>query len=99
MLREYKGEMYRKFALKLKKDGLWQRFIIAEYYFRFYVNPENSLIDIYNYIKDEKKDNILPLKWFRGKERGRYGSYLDNMLISDYDINVLLSDFFKHYKV
>ena len=99
MLREYKGELFRKFALKLKKDKLWQRFIITEYYFRFYTNPNNSLLEIYNYIRDEKKNNILPLQWFVAKEKGRYGSYLDSMLVSDNDNYMFLKDFFKHYKV
>jgi hypothetical protein len=98
-LREYKGKMYRKFALKLKKEGLWQKFTILEYYFRFYTNPSNSLLELYKYIKNENNIEILPLRWFRGCEKGRYGTYLDNMLISDYDETVLLSDFFKHYKV
>lgn len=99
MLREYKGEMYRKFALKLKKDRLWSKFIIAEYYFRFYTNPSNGLLEIYNYIKNEDNKSTIPLSWFRGKNKGIYGSFLDNTLISDYDEDALLSDFFKHYKV
>ena len=99
MLREYKGELFRKFALKLKKDKLWQRFIITEYYFRFYANLENNLLEIYNYIKDENKDNRVPLQWFVAKEKGRYGSYLDSMLVSNDDKFILLKDFYKHYKV
>lgn len=97
--RNYKGELFRKFALKLKKEGLWQKFIILEYYFRFYSNLENNLITIYKYIKNENSDNVLLLDWIKGKEKGRHGSYLDNMLFSEYDRQILLSDFFKHYKV
>ena len=99
MIREYKGEMFRKFALKLKKEGLWQKFIVLEYYFRFYSNLENSLIRLYRYLKNENNDEVLSLDWVKGKEKGRYGSYLDSMLFSEYDRQILLSDFYKHYKV
>lgn len=98
-LREYKGEMFRKFALKLKKEGLWQKFIILEYYFRFYSNVENNLITLYKYLKNEDNDEVLLLDWVKGKEKGRHGSYLDSMLFSEYDKHILLSDFYKHYKV
>jgi len=99
MLREYKGELFRKFALKLKKERLWQKFIILEYYFRFYSNLENNLIRLYEFIKNENNDEVLLLDWFKGKKKGRYGSYLDSMLFSEYDRYILLSDFYKHYKV
>lgn len=91
-LREYKGEMFRKFALKLKKERLWNRFIILEYYFRFYTNPENNLKCLYDYIKNKNEDCIMRKEWFN--DEGGRGTHFD---LSNYDI--LLKDFFKHYKV
>ncbi len=91
-LREYKGEMFRKFALKLKKERLWNRFIILEYYFRFYINPQNSLKCLYDYIKNKNEDGIMRKEWFN--DEGGRGTHFD---LSNYDI--LLKDFFKHYKV
>ena len=67
------------------------------YFLHFYTHI--FALHLYKYIKNENNTEILPLRWFRGCEKGRYGTYLDNMLISDNDETVLLSDFFKHYKV
>ena len=90
-LREYKGERYRKFCLKLKKNRLFARFLILEYYFRFYENRNNSYKLIYNYLENKNKDNIMCGKWFKNGERGTYLDFTDK--------DVYLEDFFKHYKV
>ena len=91
-LREYKGEMFRKFALKLKKEGLWQRFIITEYYLRFYSNPMNNLNTLIDCYKNENDDYIL-YKSFFDLEDCR-GSYFDGI-----NEDIKLSEFFRHYKV
>lgn len=98
MLRDYKGELFKKFALKLKKEGLWQKFIILEYYFRFYTNTSNGLLEIYEYIKNKNKDSVIPIQWFRNG-KGLYGTYVEKDHIYDDDKDIKLSDFFKYYKV
>ena len=89
--RQYKGEFYRKFCLKLKKDRLFAKFLVLEYYFRFYSNFENNIKLLYDYILDKNKDSIMYGSWFRDCARG---TYLDGT-----DKDILLSEFFKHYKV
>lgn len=90
-LRQYKGELYRKFCLKLKKDKLFAKFLVLEYYFRFYNNPENNIKMIYDYILNKDKKSIMYGSWFKN---GGRGTYLDGT-----DKDILLSEFFKHYKV
>ena len=94
--REYKGELFRKFALKLKKEKLWNKFRLLEYYFRFYTLRDNSLNTIYEYIKNEEDDNIMPMEWFNSS--GKYKDYCSTHF-TNIDRNVNLSEFFKHYKV
>jgi len=90
--REYKGEHFRKFALRLKKEHLWHRFIVLEYYFRFYTNPNNTTKMLIEFYKNENGDCYIP------KEHLAYdqcrGTYFDG---TNYDIK--LSEFCKHYKI
>ena len=94
--RDYKGELFRKFALKLKKERLWNRFCLLEYYFRFYSSQTNSLYLIYEYIKDEENKAIMPKEWF--DRCGKYKDYCSTYFTNS-DSDIKLSDFFKHYKV
>lgn len=96
MTRDYKSEVFRKFALKLKKEKLWNKFCLLEYYFKFYTLPTNSLVAIYEYIKNEKNDSIMPKEWFDkfGKYKDYTGTYFTNI-----DRDITLSEFFEHYKL
>lgn len=96
MIRKYEGEIFRKFALKLKKEKLWNRFRVLEYYFRFYADSDNSLCIIYDYIKNKDKDNIMLQEWF-----DKYGEFKDYCATHFTNIgrDVKLEEFFKYYKV
>jgi hypothetical protein len=94
MGREYKGELFRKFALTMKKKKLWNKFRILEYYFRFYSLTTNSLVMIYEYLTDEK--SMMPKEWFDA-----YGEFRDycGTPFTNTDKDIKLSEFFKYYKV
>lgn len=47
------GERFRQFALKLKREGLWNRFRILQYYFRvFDISKGNKLTTLYRALKN-----------------------------------------------
>ena len=51
---------FRKFALKLKREGLWNRFRILQYYFRVFNDVNNnSLYDLYNCLKNPSSYTIM----------------------------------------
>ena len=44
---------FRRFALKLKREGLWNRFRILQYYFRvFDIGKGNKLTTLYRALKN-----------------------------------------------
>ena len=58
MNEKYNTKAFRKFAKKLKKDKLWNKFKILEYYFHIYVpnrvmdkNYHNSFVQLYDCLK------------------------------------------------
>ena len=51
--------IFRKFALKLKRERLWNRFRILEYYFHIYTTERNnSICNIYDALKHPRKYDI-----------------------------------------
>ena len=95
MSREYKGELFRKFALKLKKEHLWHKFFVLEYYFRFYTNPNNSTARLIEFYKNKNDDAILLKEWFKNSKE----THCDGTFFENTDCDIKLSEFYKHYKL
>lgn len=57
---------FRKFALKLKREGLWNRFRILQYYFRVFNNVNNnSLYHLYDCLKNPSHYFIINKKGYK----------------------------------
>jgi hypothetical protein len=51
--------IFRKFALKLKRERLWNRFRILEYYFHTYTTESNnSIYKLYDALKHPDKYDL-----------------------------------------
>ena len=75
MNEKYNTKVFKRFAKKLKKEKLWNRFKVLEYYFHIYVPSRtmdvgynNSFVRLYdcmkhpeNYWIKNEKYNIFPM--------------------------------------
>ena len=79
------GERFRQFALKLKREGLWNRFRILQYYFRIFdVEKGNKLVTLYRALKELENFEIV--------NKSGYTIYEHKNFIP-------ISEIFKYYRV
>lgn len=78
--------MFRKFALKLKRERLWNRFRILQYYFHVYTTESNnSIYKLYDALKHPDKYDL----------ENRYNRY---KIFGDKDY-IPIEEIFKYYCV
>jgi len=87
-MRRYDSKHFKFFMKKLKKEKLWGRFRLLEYYYRYYLDG-TSIRLLYNCLKDPDGYEI-------GYEKDLSKHYL---IWENKEGFVVLSDFFKYFRV
>lgn len=76
---------FRQFALKLKREGLWNRFRILQYYFRIFdIEKGNKLMTLYRALKEPEVFEVVNKSGYTVFEHEHF---------------IPVSEIFKYYRV